>query len=221
MKKVTELINTWAAFDGQYPDSTVEDFCRHYLISRREEHEENKMEQIAEGILPPQIDTLLLKLLSRIAMAGEVYCRKALSDIPVINLEGFQYLGSIYHKGESRKTDIINYNLSELSTGIDILNKLLAEGFITERPDPSDKRAKLIEHTKRGGEMLFECYRRLYSIGSILFDDLDENDKKLCIQLLKNTEIKHSKLALKVKKSEIDKVFVNIKKDWGDCSSHK
>lgn len=220
MKKVTELINEWAEFDEQYPDLSIEDFCRHYLISKREEREENKTEEIAEGILPPQTDTLLMKLLGRISAAGQVYCRKALSDIPVITLVGFQYLGSIFHKGESQKTDIINYNLSELSTGIDTLNKLLEEGFISERRDPSDKRAKLVKHTEKGKEILFECYRRLHSIGSLLFDDLAEEDKKLCIQLLKSTEIKHSKLALRVKKSELDEVFVDIKKGWGDCSDH-
>lgn len=220
MNKAAVLINEWAVFDEKYPGANIEDFCRHYLITKREEREENKNEEIAEGILPPQIDTMFLKLLSRISAAGGVYCRKALSDIPAITLDGFQYLGSIYHKGESRKTDIINYNLSELSTGIDTLNKLLDEGFITERKDPSDKRAKLVKHTKKGEEMLFECYRRLHSIGSLLFDELTEEDKKLCIQLLKNVEIKHSKLALRVKKSELDEVFVDIKKGWGDCSDH-
>lgn len=220
MNKAAELINEWAEFDEQYPDADIESFCRHYLIKKREEREVNKTGEIAEGILPPQIDTLLLKLLARISAAGEVYCRKALSDIPVITLEGFQYLGSIFHKGESRKTDIINYNLSELSTGIDTLNRLKNEKLITERTDPSDKRAKLVKHTAKGEEMLFECYRRLHSIGSLLFDELAESDKKLCIQLLKNVEIKHSKLALEVKQSTLDEVFKDIKQGWEDCKEH-
>lgn len=194
--KAVELINAWAGFDEQYPEAGIEDFCRHYLIKKREE--ENTGE-IAGGILPPQIDNILLKLLGRIASMGQIYSREVLRDLPDIQLEGFYYLTSIRQLGESRKTDIIHQHLSELSTGIDILNRLKASGFITERPDPSDKRARLIKMSPAGERILFQCFRRMAKVGSILFDELAEEDKKLCIQLLKTVEIKHSKLALKAK----------------------
>lgn len=196
MNKAVELINEWAEFDEQYPEAGIEDFCRHYLIKKREKENTGK---IAGGALPPQIDNVLMKLLGRIASMGQIYSREVLKDIPEIQLESFYYLTTIMQFGESRKTDIINHHLSELSTGIDILNRLKESGLIEERSDPSDKRAKLIKVSQKGRQLLFKCFQRMSKVGSILFDELADEDKKLCIQLLKNVEIKHAKLALEVK----------------------
>lgn len=201
MNKAVELINAWAEFDEQYPEANIEDFCRHYLIKKREQEDKGK---IAGGVLPPQIDNILLKLLGRIATMGQIYSREVLKDLPEIQLEGFYYLTTIRQIGESRKTDIINLHLSELSTGIDILNRLKESGLIEERSDPSDKRAKLIKITRAGEQLLFQCFRRMAKVGSVLFDELAEDDKRLCIQLLKNVEIKHSKLALQVKSQGLE-----------------
>lgn len=201
MNRAVELINEWAVFDEQYPEANLEDFCRHYLIKKREQ--ENSGE-ISGGVLPPQIDNILLKLLGRIASMGQIYSREMLKKIPEIQLDGFYYLTTLRQLGESRKTDIINHHLSELSTGIDILNRLKDNDLIEERPDPSDKRAKLIKISTKGNQLLFKCFWRMSHVGSILFDELAEDDKKLCIQLLKNVEIKHAKLALEVKNRGLD-----------------
>ena len=218
MNKAVELINEWAEFDEQYPKADIEDFCRHYLIKKREK--DNKGE-IASGALPPQVDNVLMKLLGRIASMGQIYSREMLRDIPEIQLESFYYLTTIMQFGESRKTDIINHHLSELSTGIDILNRLKESELIVERADPTDKRAKLIKVSQKGQQLLFKCFRRMSKVGSILFDDLADEDKKLCIQLLKNVEIKHAKLALEVKTQGLEVLGKlnpkNMKQGNEDC----
>lgn len=201
MNKAVELINEWAAFDEQYPGTSLEDFCRHYLIKKREPQDAG---EISGGVMPPKIDSILLKLLGRITSMGQIYSREMLKKIPEIQLEGFHYLTTLRQLGESRKTDVINHHLSELSTGIDILNRLKESELIEERPDPSDRRAKLIKVSPQGNQLLLRCFWRMSHVGSILFDELAEEDKKLCIQLLKNVEIKHAKLALEVKSRGLD-----------------
>lgn len=208
MNKAVELINEWGKFDQEHPEADIEEFCRHYLIKKREQENQEK---ISDGLEPPQLENLLLKLLGRISGIGRIYAREMLSTIPEIQLEGFYYLNSIMHQGESRKTDIIKHHLSELSTGIDILNRLMSEDLIQERTDPSDKRAKLVSITEKGRQILFKCYRRMSQVGSLLFDEVSEEDRKLCVQLLKNVEIKHFKLALKVKNEGLEAVFGEFK----------
>lgn len=204
MNKTVQLINEWAEFDEQYPEASIEEFCRHYLIKKREAENRGKA---TEGPVPPQQENILLKLLGRISGIGQIYARSLLSDLPEIQLEGFYYLVGIMHTGESRKTDIISRNLSEFSTGMDILNRLKKEGLIKERVDPEDRRAKLISITDKGRKVLFKCFRRMSKVGGILFDKVAEDDRKLCIQLLKNVEIKHSKLATEVKEKGVKEVF--------------
>jgi DNA-binding MarR family transcriptional regulator len=213
MNKTVQLVNEWADFDEQYPEADIEEFCRYYLIKKREaknQHEKPK------GPQPPQQENMLLKLLGGISCIGQVYAQELLSDLPKIQPKDFYYLVNIWHEGDSHKTDIINRQLSELSTGIDILNHLKNMNLIEERVDPTDRRAKLISITDKGEKTLYQCFRRMSKVGAILFDEVAEEDRKLCIQLLKKVVVKHSKLALEVKNKGIDGVFdmdVDINKD--------
>jgi DNA-binding MarR family transcriptional regulator len=204
MNKAVQLINEWADFEKQYPEASIEEFCRHYLIKKREA--ENRHEK-PEGPQPPQQENMLLKLLGGISGIGQVYARELLSDLPEIQPKDFYYLVNIWHAGDSHKTEIINRQLSELSTGIDILNHLKEIDLIEERIDPSDRRAKLISITEKGKKVLYQCFQRMSKVGAILFDEVAEEDRKLCIQLLKKVVVKHSKLALEVKDKGIKEVF--------------
>jgi DNA-binding MarR family transcriptional regulator len=204
MNKAVQLMNEWGDFDKQYPDADIEEFCRHYLIKKREA--ENPHEK-PDGPQPPQQENVLLKLLGGISCIGQVYARELLSDLPGIQPKDFYYLVTIWHAVDSRKTEIINCQLSELSTGMDILNHLKEMDLIEERVDPSDRRAKLISITEKGKKVLYQCFRRMSKVGAILFDEVAEEDRKLCIQLLKKVEAKHGKLALEVKNKGIREVF--------------
>ena len=75
-----------------------------------------------------------------------------------------------------------------------------------ERIDPTDKRAKLVKATAKGEKLLVKCYEGLMKVSDIMFWDMGQEDKKLCIQLLRHVEIKHSKLVIAVKDKSIDEI---------------
>ena len=126
------------------------------------------------------------------------------------NLQDFYFLNSIHHLGESRKTVIIDYNFAELSSGIDVINRLLKLQYIEERVDPDDKRGRLIKATAQGGTILKKCYGEMIKVSDIVFWEVSHDEKKLCIQLLKGVEIKHSKLVHKMKVKSIAEIHESI-----------
>lgn len=208
MNKTVELVNEWARFEQRYKEGTLEEFCRHYLTSLREKKE---MGENFRGAIPPQVDAYLSKLIGRIYQILEVYCRIALQELPDIRkLEDFYFLNSIEHLGESRKTDIISYNFAELSSGIDIISRLAKNKLISERIDPLDKRSKLIKTTEKGKKMVWKCYEVLLKASDITFWDVGQEDKKLCVQLLRSVEIKHSKLLNEMKTLPIGEIHEKI-----------
>lgn len=204
MNKTVDLVNEWARFEQQYKEGSIEEFCRHYLISQREK---KQIGQNFRGVLPPQVDTYLSKLIGRVFQIMELYSEIPLRQISEIKkLEDFYFLNSITHLGESRKTDIITYNFMELTSGIDVLNRLSKNKLIGERTDPNDRRVKLVKATPKGEKLLAKCYEGLMKVSDIMFWDMGQEDKKLCIQLLRNVEIKHSKLVIAVKDKSIDDI---------------
>ena len=140
MQTVVKLVNAWAQFDEVHPQGTVEAFCRYYLAQQ---------EASAENIVPADDGRLkniglLLKILGRITSAFTLYHRASMQKTSLSTPESFFYLNGLAHLGEVRKTELINYLFAEYTTGMEAITKLLNEELISERPDPSDGRAKLI-----------------------------------------------------------------------------
>jgi len=208
MNKTVELVNEWAKFEQRYPEGTIEEFCRRYLIAQREKKE---IGTNFRGVIPPQVNAYLSKLIGRVSQIMLLYGEVALKSVPEIkNMEEFYFLNAVRHLGESRKTEIIAYNFTELSTGIDVLNRLQKNKLIEERTDPVDKRARLMTATTRGDKVLNKCYEALLRAGDIVFWDMGQEDKKLCIQLLKSVEIKHAKLVMELKNKTLDEIHTLI-----------
>lgn len=213
MDDTIKLVNAWAHFRESHRDGGIEEFCRHYLISKREEE---NIGQNFGGLVPPQVDAYLTKLMGRIMQYWAVYSKAAFEAIPEIRqFDDFIFLNSVRHlceqnHAEPRKTDVINYNLTELSSGIDIMNRLRNGGLIDERPDPQDKRAKLVKISEHGEKVLFKCYAQLSMCSDILWSGISDEDKKLCIQLLKPVELKHATYAAELKGKSLAEMIASV-----------
>jgi DNA-binding MarR family transcriptional regulator len=191
MSEIVTLITEWDTFQGDHPDATAEEFCRHFLIKKREA---KKSDQLFGGHMPPDINTTLLKLFGRLTGINIYHFKNGMKSEGQIDIETFTLLNSIRFRNEARKTDVINDSFMETSTGIDMLLRLRKAGYITERDDPSDKRARLVKLTPKGEQMLFKCYRQLGKIAFFMFSDMDLDDKKIILQILSVVDIKHSKI---------------------------
>lgn len=206
MNKAVELINEWGAFEEKYPDGTIEDFCRHYLISKRE----NQPVEIAGGIRGIHTDGLLLRLIGRIAKLNMVYAQAALAGTGLIQIEEFGLLVVIKQEKNPRKTDIIHTNIQELSSGTDMLARLLKRGLIVEYTDEEDKRSKRVKLTEKGENAFMACIQNVGRMAKMMLNDMPEDDKRLCIQLLKSVDAKFSKLWFRHKGLPFDEIYEDV-----------
>jgi len=207
MNKTVELVNEWGEFEARHPNARIDYFCRHYLAS----HQQQKVTgPLTGGVVPPTSEGLMLKLIGRIHKLNMSYANSALEGTGVNQVEEFGLLLTVQQEGNPRKTDIIYANLFELSSGTDMLNRLKKRGLITEYDDTDDKRSKRIELTKAGEKAIELCMLRMRKVAGMMTADLDEDDKQLCIQLLKNIEIKFSGFWQQHKGKPFDKVYESI-----------
>ena len=207
MNKTVELVNEWASFEEKHPAANIEDFCRHYLAS----HQQEKIKgPLTGGVIPPISEGLLLKIIGRIHKLNMSYAANALQGTGLNQVEEFGILLSIQQDGEPRKTDVIYANLFELSSGTDMLNRLIKRGLISEHDDANDKRSKRIRLTKAGEKAIELCMARMKMVAGMMTMDLDDADKQLCIHLLKNIEIKFSALLQQHNGKPFDEVYREI-----------
>lgn len=201
MTELIKLITAWEEYTQKNTAVSATDFCMHFLAK-----ESNN--QLFKGLTPPDLDTVFAKLIGRLAGMQTVYSKMALQEIPGFELEWFYFLNSIYQLKEVKKTQVIQYNFTEQTTGIDILHKLKTLGYITERTDPDDKRAKLVSITKAGEKILFRIYQLLYKPTLLMYHDIDYRDKQVVINILKDAEHKHQELLSASRNKSIDDLLL-------------
>ena len=191
MNQIVELVNNYAKYEESHPDSGLEDFCRHYLASR---HKKDKLDNLFGGEMPPRPDIIIAKLIDRISRIHMIYIQIAMEGMKIHHFEEFSLLSAIAHLKTPRKTEVIYHTINELSTGLNLLADMKKRGYINEQDDPEDKRSKRLILTSKGKKILEGCYERFSKIPELLFKDLKEEDIRLCIQLLKNVDLKFSRL---------------------------
>jgi len=182
------------------PKGSVETFCK-YVLARTEKAGREK-----SSVRPPDLDGHFMKVIMRFSQAYNLYARIALKNTGIPLHENFTVLAVSRALGESRKSDVINFAMIDLSTGSDILNRLVKEGYLKERTDPDDKRSKLIAITSSGEKALHECFKKTLIARKILLKGLGDEDKKLCIQILEPHENRHSVISVESKNRSIEDI---------------
>ena len=207
MNKTVELVNEWANFEDKHPQGGIEDFCRYYLVSKREKE---KNPQFLEGIIPPRKASLLTKLLVKIVRMHDIYLAAATKDVRIKQPEEFYFLSVIKNLKSPKKTEVIYHTVNELSNGLNILGSLIRQGYITEQNDDEDKRSKRVSLTPKGEKVLKVCYEKIHKVSELLFFEMSDDDIMLCIQLLKNVEMKFSGQWLLHKNKPFDEVYRSV-----------
>jgi DNA-binding MarR family transcriptional regulator len=75
----------------------------------------------------------------------------------------FQIFGNI-RTGGIRLTELADRAQLSLAATSELVNDLTDLGYLTRRPDPADGRAKLIDLTKRGGDLMIDAGDRVADI---------------------------------------------------------
>lgn len=208
MNKTVDLVTKWAKFTEKHPDAGIDDFCRHHLITKRENKNINKL--FSGEALPPDNKIILTKLINRISKLNLLYFNLIIPETGIEHIDEFQFLVTISNLKNPMKTEVINHNFTELSTGLLVIERLKKRKYITEHSDPDDKRSKRLKITEKGQTILNGCYTRLRKIHEMMYYDLYEEDIKLCIQLLQGIEIKFSKLWLTHKGKGFDEIHKEV-----------
>lgn len=200
MNKVVELVNDWDSFEQSHPTASIEDFCRHYLVSARE-----GSKTAAEHCAEDRINLLII--IQRLMSAADLYLKSAMRKTELPFPEAFYFLYTLDKHGEMKKTELINAMMAEYTTGMESISKLVKAGLLEERNDENDKRAKKLNLSKKGQSVLLACYCYSEKIGELIFGQMNSENLKLCILYLSDIEALHSQLALKHKNTDFDELF--------------
>ena len=207
MEEVLKILQEWVEYEKAHPKSKFEDFCRFYLKKPEVAAFKSSNRDVPS---PTNIDGQFMMTVSRTTLAFWVYMRIALKETLMPSIESLMVCAALNNLGESRKSDVINYAMLEISTGTDIINRLIKKGFIHQRTDPNDKRSRLLILSDAGKAALFKSFSKATVARDILLSGVTEDDKRLVAQIIFPIQEKHSKLSVESKGKTIEEIYKMI-----------
>jgi DNA-binding MarR family transcriptional regulator len=82
----------------------------------------------------------------------EVLLQKGLN-----NMDEFALIATLFFRPGSTKTALLRQNIIELTTGSEILKRLVTKKIITDQTDKADKRINRLSLTKKGRALFLSC----------------------------------------------------------------
>lgn len=119
------------------------------------------------------------------------YSKSAIVGSDFSTQEDFIYLINLKAFGEMSKMDLIKKNVHEKPVGMQIINRLINQGWIEQRNSKTDKRSKVISISETGLQALGNQMDKIRQATSIVTGNLSQNEKMELIRLLQKLDDFH------------------------------
>ena len=115
---------------------------------------------------------------------AKTYSRSAIHGSAFSTQEEFIYLINLRAFGPMGKMELIKKNVQDKPVGMQIVNRLLQEGWVTQRDSQTDKRSKIIRITQKGLRTLERQMDKIRQATRVVTGDLTHHEKMQLIELL-------------------------------------
>ena len=122
------------------------------------------------------------------------YSKSAIVGSDFSTQEDFIYLINLKAFGEMSKMDLIKKNVHEKPVGMQIINRLINQGWIEQRNSKIDKRSKVISISETGLQELENLMDKIRQATSIVTGNLSQNEKMELIRLLNKLNDFHQQI---------------------------
>lgn len=163
---------------NQYGENWAVKFSKWIITSAEEnnktlDHSGSEMTDILIGMHLANLSNLLKKEQNRFV-----------SETPFSSFMDFQFLFILSEHNEMTKSQLISANNLEMSSGIEVINRLKRSSWIIEKQNPDDRRSKLIHVTDQGKNVLDDFRQNGLDIYKSYSATLEDTDKSLVLNSL-------------------------------------
>lgn len=182
-----------------------------YTEMKSKEHiTEPNWEGKEKGRSPESVINTLIVHMNRYAKS---YSRSAIYGSDFSSQEDFIYLINLKAFGEMTKMDLIKKNVHEKPAGMQIINRLIAQGWVNQTASEIDKRSKVLKISKKGLKALESQMGKIREATQIVTGDLTHNEKMELIRLLSKLNDFHQPIYNKnIEPEHLLNEFLNDKK---------
>ena len=177
-QNVKKLISWAEAFENQLAEGDIWDDTKfaHWLAG------EFKTSPNTEQPIAKKSKASITMSVHFLYKFAQFYSRKIFKNSLIYSLDDFSVIASLLPDKKLMKAEVIRKNITEKSSGNEVLKRLLRQQLIKETDNPEDRRSKLLEITPQGLNEIFAIKSQMERMGELVEGNLNEQEK---IDLLK------------------------------------
>ena len=188
IKQLLEQLEDFEKLPQTEGGSTMEHFVEYLNYSI------NKPETAVEVSDEELLNVLLAQNIAHLYRFAKSYTKTALEDSPLITMDDFLYLGKIMELVNCTKTELIEHHAHEKTSGMEIIKRLLKNGFIDQQNDPNDGRSKQLSITAAGRQEFLAALGGMQKSANLIGGPLSSVEKLHLLHLLQKLHKFHKPL---------------------------
>lgn len=190
---VVPVVVEWERFMEEHPQGSLREFAT-WLLVNTEPLRKTPVWPEAEPLMKSGVrlseafqegeDFLSWFFMGRLIRYVKFYTKSIMAQQGMSSPDEFLFLSLINEMDRPTKKEVCVANATELTTGMDILRRLLRQGLIEEFPDERDGRSKRLQLTGKGSKVINDIHQRLIQLEPSLLADLGGSERKHFLQIL-------------------------------------
>jgi len=153
----------------------------------------------------PEVEfSVLLTGLNRFA---KHYIKKAFSNTLLNTIDEFGFLATLLIEKSLLKNELINKHLLEISSGSEVLKRLINNDLVYENPDENDKRAKRVSLTKKGRKVIMIAFEDMHKVSEITIGNLNNSELNETLSAFNKMTYFHRQIYKQDRNTNLDELY--------------
>ncbi len=190
-----EILLHLESYDKEVGNSDIKEFSiylKDRVISGNEQNKSSDFDKnnFRNYTSYPEIE--FSSLLTGLYRFSKHYVKKAFKNAKINTIDEFGFLATLLKEDSLLKKELINKHLLEISSGSEILKRLIKNELVCEFPDKKDRRAKRVSLTSDGREEIMNAFDDMHIVSEIIIGKLTGEELSDAISIFRKLTYFHN-----------------------------
>jgi DNA-binding MarR family transcriptional regulator len=182
----------------------------HWMIEREKQGSIPNRTDKVSAISVNEIEEEISRLLVLMYRYAKGHLKTYLADFEDMNQEDFTYIYALKRSVSLTKIQLIEMNIHDKTTGLEVIRRLVKSGMIVESKDEQDKRSIRLRLTPKGENSFLTLKNETRKVAKLITGELVSDEKYNLYQMLIKLDAFHQPLFSSKHKADLDTLLASM-----------